>query len=204
MIDFYSYTTNNGYRVGIMLEECELPYKTHLIDLSHGKQKTPDFLAINPNGKIPAIVDHDGARPITVFESAAILLYLSEKTGKFMPKTAAQRAEMWQWQMVQATGLSPMIGQLYYFQHYSPEKPEFALKRYSDESMRLLTLADQHLKGRTYFVGDELTLADIGWIPVVAGVAGYGLKLDGLDHLQKWCDHMRARPAVQKGMKLST
>ena len=109
---------------------------------------------------------------------------------------------MWEWQMIQATGLSPMIGQLYYFQNSAPEKPEFALKRYADEAMRLLAVADQRLKGRSYFVGDEISLADIGWIPVVAAVANYRLKLDGLDHLKKWCDMMTARPSVQKGMKL--
>ncbi|MDI9408865.1 MAG: glutathione S-transferase family protein [Candidatus Pacebacteria bacterium] len=202
MIDLYSYTTPNGYRVGIMLEECGLPYRTHIIDLRSGMQKTPEFLAINPNGKIPAIVDHDGAKPISVFESAAILFYLSEKTGRFMPKTAAARAEMWEWQMIQASGLSPMIGQLFYFMNYATEKPESVLKRYRDETMRLLALADQHLKGRSFFVGDEISLADIGWIPVVATVANSNLTIDGLDHLKAWCDRMTARPAVQKGMKL--
>ncbi len=199
MIDLYTAATPNGHKVSIALEELGLPYTLKVLDLSKGEQKTPSFLAINPNGRIPAIVDHE-AGGFAVFESGAILIYLAEKTGRLMPTDVQGRSRVLQWLMFQMGGVGPMMGQANVFFRYFPEKIQPAIDRYQGESKRLLTVLDGHLKDHEYLAGDY-SIADIANWAWVRTHRWSGVEVEGLPHLQRWLAAIRARPAVQRGIE---
>jgi glutathione S-transferase/GST-like protein len=199
MIDLYTAATPNGHKVSIALEELGLPYTLKVLDLAKGEQKTPAFLAINPNGRIPAIVDHE-AGGFAVFESGAILVYLAEKTGRLMPTDVQGRSRVLQWLMFQMGGVGPMMGQANVFFRYFPEKIQPAIDRYQGESKRLLTVLDGHLKDHEYLAGDY-SIADIAHWAWVRTHRWSGVDVSDLPHLQRWMDAIRQRPAVQRGIE---
>jgi GST-like protein len=197
MIDLYTFTTPNGRKASIMLEEVELPYNVHKIDITKNDQFTPEFVAINPNSKIPAIVDHDTG--ITVFESGAILIYLAEKTGKLLPTADKERFQVLSWLMLQMGSVGPMFGQLNHFKKFAPEKIPYAIERYEKETLRLYGVLDKQLTEREYLCGDY-SIADIATYPWVAIYEFQGLTLDSHPNLKRWVETMQQRPAVQRGM----
>ncbi|WP_374350054.1 glutathione S-transferase family protein [Limnohabitans sp.] len=199
MIDLYTAATPNGHKVSIALEELGLPYTLRVLDLAKGEQKTPAFLAINPNGRIPAIIDHE-AGGFAVFESGAILIYLAEKTGRLMPSDVQGRSRVIQWLMFQMGGVGPMMGQANVFFRYFPEKIKPAIDRYQGESKRLLTVLDGHLKDYEYLAGDY-SIADIANWAWVRTHRWSGVDVSDLPHLQRWLDAIRQRPAVQRGIE---
>ncbi|EOX4214658.1 glutathione S-transferase family protein [Vibrio cholerae] len=199
MIDFYTAATPNGYKIAIALEEMGLEYTTHALNLSNNDQKQPAFTAINPNGRIPAIVDRDN-EDFAVFESGAILLYLAEKTGKFLPQESKARSKVIQWLMFQMSGVGPMMGQANVFYRYFPEKIQPAIDRYQKEGRRLFEVMDGQLAQTPYLAGDEYTIADIATFPWVRIHEWSGISIDGLTHLQRWMNEIAARPAVVKGL----
>ena len=199
MIDLYTAATPNGHKVSIALEELGLPYTLRVLDLAKGEQKTPAFLAINPNGRIPAIIDHQ-AGGFAVFESGAILIYLAEKTGRLMPSDVQGRSRVIQWLMFQMGGVGPMMGQANVFFRYFPEKIQPAIDRYQGESKRLLTVLDGHLKDHEYLAGDY-SIADIANWAWVRTHRWSGVDVSDLPHLQRWLDAIRQRPAVQRGIE---
>ena len=198
MIELFTAATPNGHKVSIALEELALPYEVRAIQLDTNEQKQPWFTAINPNGRIPAIVDHDDA-DFAVFESGAILIYLAEKTGKLLPRESKQRSRALQWLMFQMGGIGPMMGQANVFVRYAPEKVPYAIGRYQRECRRLFEVLDGHL-AKHAFLADEYSIADIATYPWVRGHGWAELSIDGLDHLQRWLTEIGARPAVQKGL----
>jgi len=198
MIDLYSAATPNGHKISIALEELALPYELHTLDLHQGTQKEPWFLAINPNGRIPAIVDR-AQENFAVFESGAILVYLAEKTGQLMPSDVKGRSQVMQWLMFQMGGVGPMMGQANVFYRYFPEKIQAAIDRYQGESKRLLRVLDGRLKDHEYLAGDY-SIADIANWAWVRTHKWSGVYIDDLPHLQRWIDAIRARPAVKKGI----
>ena len=195
MIRVYSALTPNGWKVHIMLEECELPWELQLIDFEKQEQKEDWFVDISPNGRIPAIVD-DGFK---VFESGAILQYLAEKTGKFLPSDHAKRWEVLQWLYWQMGGLGPMLGQSVSFNRYIPEDVPYAIARYHNESRRLLEVLDRKLEGNEYICGD-VSIADFACYPWVRAHKWAKVRLDGLDNVMGWMERMRARPGVERGV----
>ena len=197
MIDLYTAPTPNGRKISIALEELELPYKVIRVDLGAGEQKTPEFLKINPNGRIPAIIDHD-AGGFAVFESGAILIYLAEKTGKLLPSDPFKRSEVLQWLMFQMGGAGPMQGQAHVFYRYFPEKIPAVISRYQNETRRLYTVLDRRLDGRDYICG-EFTIADIATWPWVRKYEWAGVSIDGLPNLARWIERVGARPACARG-----
>ena len=199
MIDLYTFTTPNGRKASIMLEEVELPYNVHKIDITKNDQFTPEYVAINPNSKIPAIVDRD--TDITVFESGAILIYLAEKTGKFLPPDQKKRYLVIEWLMLQMGSVGPMFGQLNHFKKFAPEKIEYAIARYEKETLRLYSVLDSQLKDNEYICGDY-SIADIATYPWVAVYEFQGLTLDNHPNLKRWVETVQQRPAVQRGMKV--
>ena len=199
MIDFYTAATPNGYKVSIALEEMGLDYELHVLQLMEQEQKRPEFLRINPNGRIPAIVDRD-ADNFPVFESGAILLYLAEKTGLFYPSDMAQRSTMLQWLMFQMGGVGPMQGQSNVFTRYFPEKIQPAIDRYQNETRRLYEVLDGRLQQSEYLAG-EYGLADMATWPWVRIHEWAGVSVDGLEHLQRWVAAIEERPAVQRGLQ---
>ena len=199
MIDLYTAATPNGHKVSIALEELGLPYTLKVLDLAAGEQKTPAFLAINPNGRIPAIVDR-AAGNFAVFESGAILVYLAEKTGRLMPSDAQGRSRVMQWLMFQMGGVGPMMGQANVFYRYFPEKIQPAIDRYQGESKRLLRVLDGQLKDHEYLAGDY-SIADIAHWAWVRTHRWSGVDVSDLPHLQRWLSAIRARPAVQRGIE---
>jgi len=199
VIDLYTAATPNGHKVSIALEELGLPYTLKVLDLAAGEQKTPAFLAINPNGRIPAIVDH-GADGFAVFESGAILIYLAEKTGRLMPTDAQGRSRVMQWLMFQMGGVGPMMGQANVFFRYFPQKIQPAIDRYQGESKRLLSVLDGHLKDHEYLAGDY-SVADIANWAWVRTHRWSGVDVSDLPHLQRWMEAIRQRPAVQRGIE---
>ncbi len=199
MIDLYTAATPNGHKVSIALEELGLPYTLRVLDLAKGEQKTPAFLAINPNGRIPAIIDHE-AGGFAVFESGAILIYLAEKTGRLIPSDVQGRSRVIQWLMFQMGGVGPMMGQANVFFRYFPEKIQPAIDRYQGESKRLLTVLDGHLKDHEYLAGDY-SIADIANWAWVRTHRWSGVDVSDLPHLQRWLDAIRQRPAVQRGIE---
>jgi len=202
MIDLYSWTTPNGHKIHIMLAETGLAYRAHRIDLGKGDQFQPQFLAINPNGKIPAIVDDDGpdGKPITVFESGAILIYLAEKSGKFLPALPRRRYDVLQWLMFQMASIGPMYGQAWHFRSAAPERIPYAVDRYTNEVTRLLKVMDQRLK-ESAFLGDaEYSIADIAAWPWVKGSEKYGQDMRDFPHVSRWISEIAARPGVQRGL----
>jgi GSH-dependent disulfide-bond oxidoreductase len=197
MIDLYTAATPNGWKASITLEELELPYTVHAIDLSSGEQKKPWFTAINPNGRIPAIVDR-GNDDFAVFESGAIMIYLAEKAGRLLPTDEKGRSRVIQWLMFQMGGVGPMMGQANVFARYFPEKIPAAINRYLRESRRLFEVLDGHLADHEYLAGDY-SIADIAnwsWVHIHEWP---GVDISGLDHLKRWMDAIAARPAVQRG-----
>ena len=199
MIDLYTAATPNGHKVSIALEELGLPYELKVLDLSGNEQKTPAFLAINPNGRIPAIVDRE-ADDFAVFESGAILIYLAEKTGLLMPTDAKGRSLVLQWLMFQMGGIGPMMGQANVFFRYFPEKIPAAIDRYQGECKRLFRVLDGHLADHEYLAGDY-SIADIANWAWVRTHRWSGVELDDLPHLKRWRDAIRTRPAVQRGIE---
>ena len=200
MIDLYTAATPNGHKVSIALEELGLPYSLRVLDLSANEQKEPWFLAINPNGRIPAIVDHD-EDDFAVFESGAILIYLAEKTGRLMPQDAKGRSRVLQWLMFQMGGIGPMMGQANVFYRYFPEKIQPAIDRYQGEVRRLFRVLDGHLAKSEYLAGDY-SIADIANWAWVRTHNWSGVAIDDLPNLARWRDQIRARPAVQRGIEM--
>ncbi|WP_345792617.1 glutathione S-transferase N-terminal domain-containing protein [Thauera sp. JM12B12] len=200
MIDLYTAATPNGHKVSIALEELGLPYSLRVLDLSANEQKEPWFLAINPNGRIPAIVDHD-EDDFAVFESGAILIYLAEKTGRLMPRDAKGRSRVLQWLMFQMGGIGPMMGQANVFYRYFPEKIQPAIDRYQGEVRRLFRVLDGHLARNEYLAGDY-SIGDIANWAWVRTHNWSGVAIDDLPNLARWRDQIRARPAVQRGIEM--
>ena len=200
MIDLYTAATPNGWKASITLEELDLPYELHAIDLSSGEQKKPWFTAINPNGRIPAIVDRDNG-DFAVFESGAIMLYLAEKTGRLLPKDEKERSRVVQWLMFQMGGVGPMMGQANVFTRYFPEHLPAAIERYRREGRRLFEVLDSHLADREWLAGDY-SIADIANWSWVHTYEWPGIDIGGLDDLKRWMDQIAARPAVQKGVQM--
>lgn len=197
MIDLYTFTTPNGRKASIMLEEVGLPYTVHVIDIRTGDQFKPEFVAINPNSKIPAIVDRD--TEMTVFESGAILMYLAEKTGKLLPSDQKQRYQVIEWLFFQMASVGPMFGQLNHFRRFAPEQIPYAIERYEKETLRLYGVLDRQLQDHEFICGDY-SIADIATYPWVAIYSFQGLALDQHPHLKRWVETLEQRPAVQKGM----
>jgi len=204
MIEVYSWATPNGHKVHIMLEECGLPYRVHPVDIGAGQQFEPDFLAISPNNKIPAIVDSDGpdGQPMSLFESGAILLYLAGKTGRFLPASIRGRSEVMQWLMFQMGGVGPMLGQAHHFRIYAPEKIAYAVDRYSNEAKRLYGVMDKQLAKQKYIAGSEYSIADIAIFPWLRSWKNQGIDWNDYPHLKGWFDEIGARPAVQRGVEV--
>ena len=200
MIQLYTWATPNGKKVSVMLEEVELPYEVHPINIAKGDQLKPEYLAINPNNKIPAIIDTDGpgGKPLKLFESGAILMYLAEKTGKFLPQEMTKRYEVIQWLMFQMGGVGPMFGQANYFYRLE-EKVPFAIERYYKEAIRLYKVLEQTLGQRDYLAG-EYSIADIATYPWVGRHEGHNVKLEEFPNVKRWFDAISQRPAVKRGM----
>ncbi len=203
MIDLYTWGTPNGRKVSVMLEECALPYRVHPVDIGKGQQSLPEFVAINPNSKIPAIVDSDGpgGKPFTLFESGAILLYLAKQTGKFFPRDERRQFEALQWLMFQMGGVGPMFGQAHHFLRAAPEPVPYATERYTKESRRLYGVLDGHLRDHEY-LADEYTVADMATFPWVARHEWHKVDLADFPSVKRWFDAIAARPAVVRGMKV--
>jgi len=199
VITLYYWPTPNGRKISIMLEECGLPYEVERIDIGLGDQFRPDFLKISPNNRMPAIVDHDTG--ISIFEGGAILLYLAEKTGRFLPRDDPGRYEVLQWLFWQAGGLGPMAGQLSHFVTYVKEDVPYAHKRYADEYDRLLAVMDVRLRNREFLAGDY-SIADMASFPWVMPYRRFGNDLDRFPNLRRWFDTLKTRPAVQRGAGL--
>ncbi|RDU96406.1 glutathione binding-like protein [Trinickia dinghuensis] len=204
MIDVYSWATPNGHKVHIMLEETGLEYRVHPIDIGAGDQFKPAFLSISPNNKIPAIVDADGpgGRPLSLFESGAILVYLAEKTGEFLPADPARRYETLQWLMFQMGGLGPMLGQTHHFRVYAPQQIDYAVNRYTNEAKRLYGVMDKQLGESAYLAGDDYTIADIAAFPWTRSWKNQGLDLADFPNVERWHEAIAARPAVQRGVEV--
>ena len=202
MIDLYTAATPNGQKIHIMLEETGLSYRSIWVDIGRGDQFQPDFLAISPNNKIPAIVDHDGPgdRPVPVFESGAILVYLAEKTGRFLPTEPRARVEVMQWLFWQMGGFGPMLGQSHHFNAYAPERIEYAMKRYTNEASRLYGVLDRRLDGREYVAGDY-SIADMAIFPWCRLYERQGQDIDAFPNVVRWFERMAARPAVARDME---
>ncbi|MGN6321488.1 MAG: glutathione binding-like protein [Dyella sp.] len=198
MIDLYFAATPNGLKAKLFLEEAQLPYRAIPVSLSKGEQFKPEFLAISPNNKIPAIVDHapaDGGEPVTLFESGAILLYLAEKIGRLIPQDTHGRAEVLQWLFWQMAGLGPMAGQIGHFNVYAPEKVPYAIDRYARETSRLYGVLDRRLADRPFIAG-EFSIADIACYPWIVPHEAHGQDLDAFPHLKRWFESMATRPAT--------
>ncbi len=204
MIEVYSWPTPNGHKVHIMLEECGLPYQVHPVDIGTGAQFAPEFLAISPNNKIPAITDPDGpdGEPISLFESGAILLYLAGKTGRFLPAGAAAKYEVLQWLMFQMGGVGPMLGQAHYFRIYAPEKIPYAVDRYTNEAKRLYGVMNKRLAKSKYLGGAEYSVADMAVYPWLRSWQNQGIDWNDHPRLRGWFDEIGARPAVQRGCEV--
>ena len=202
MIEVYSWATPNGHKVHIMLEECGLAYRTIPVDIGAGDQFKPEFLAISPNNKIPAIVDPEGpdGEPISLFESGAILLYLASKTGKLLPESTSGKFQMLQWLMFQVGHVGPMLGQTHHFRVYAPEKIPYAVDRYTNEARRLYAVMNGRLAQSRYFGGNEYTIADIAIYPWLRSWKNQGIDWNDYPHLKGWFDEIGARPAVQRGV----
>jgi len=202
MIELYTWKTSNGRKASVMLEECGLDYNVHPINIGQGDQFTDDYIAINPNSKIPAIVDPDGPRgePYTVIESGAILMYLAEKTGKFMPQEMAARYDVIQWLMFQMGGIGPIFGQVHHFKRAAKEQVPYAIDRYMTECLRLYGVLDRRLDGRPYLAGAELSIADFATLPWVFRHDWQEVDLGRFANVKRWYDELMARPAVQRGM----
>ncbi|MES2236521.1 MAG: glutathione binding-like protein [Pseudomonadota bacterium] len=210
MINVYSWPTPNGHKVHIMLEECGLrlgrDWQAHAINIGTGDQFTPEFLRISPNNKIPALVDPDGpdGKPIALFESGAILLYLAAKTGKFLPKGDRQKFEVLQWLMFQMGGVGPMLGQAHHFRLYAPEKIDYAVNRYTNEAKRLYGVMNRQLSQQRYIAGNAYSIADIAIFPWLRSWQNQGIDWVDYPALKVWFDKIEQRPAVKRGVAVLT
>ncbi|MBJ6120934.1 glutathione binding-like protein [Sphingomonas mollis] len=209
MIDLHYWPTPNGHKITLFLEETGLPYRILPVNIGKGEQFVPDFLAIAPNNRMPAIVDHepsDGGAPVSVFESGAILLYLAEKTGRFLPTDMRGRVVTTQWLMWQMGGLGPMLGQNHHFNRYAPEKIPYAIDRYVNETSRLYGVLNRQLEGRDFIAGDY-SIADMACYPWIVPHEAQGQKLEDFPHLHRWFDRIASRPATvtayAKGKEIS-
>jgi GSH-dependent disulfide-bond oxidoreductase len=204
MIDLYTWPTPNGHKVHIMLEELEMPYNIIPINIGEGDQFKPDFLKISPNNKMPAMVDSDGpdGAPISIFESAAILLYLAEKSGRFMPQDMRSRYTAMQWLMFQMGGVGPMLGQAHHFRAYAPEKIQYAIDRYTNEAGRIYGVIDRRLGESAWLAGDDYTIVDMATFPWLRSYERQGQDLSDFPNLKKWYETIEARPAVQRGVEV--
>ncbi len=203
MIDLYSWTTPNGQKVPIMLEECGLEYEIHPVNILKQEQFKPEFLAISPNNKIPALVDQQGpaGEPIALFESGAILIYLAEKTGRFLPTSTAEHYSAIQWLMFQVGGLGPMLGQTLHFRSYAPEKIDYAIERYTKETQRLYTVMNTRLKTHAYLAGEEYSIADIACFPWISAWEKQGIAIEEFAQVKRWHEAIANRPAVIRGLE---
>lgn len=203
MIDLYTWPTPNGQKIHIMLEEIELPYSVHPVDITEGAQFEPEFLAISPNNKVPVIVDDEGptVEPYAVFETGAILLYLADKTGKLIPPDTAGRYEVIQWLMFQSSGIGPMFGQAQHFHRYAPENLPYGVERYTKESYRLLNVMERRLDHMGYLAGDY-SIADIACFPWVRVHEKVGLTLQYYPRVAEWYGEILERPAVERGLTI--
>lgn len=205
MIELYTAPTPNGWKISIMLEECGLPYEAKWVNIGHGEQFSDAFQAISPNGKIPAIVDHapdGGGAPITVFETGAILIYLAEKTGRFLPSEPRQRKAVLEWLFWQAAGLGPMLGQHGHFKLYAPERIEYATNRYRNETLRLYQVLDKQLALQAFVAGPQYSIADMACFPWIQTYKAQEIAIEAFPHLRRWYDRLKERPALWKGMAL--
>ena len=202
MIDLYTWTTPNGRKVSIMLEECGLPYNVHKIDIGKGDQFTPEFIAVNPNSKIPAIIDSNGpdGKPITLFESGAILVYLAQHYQKFLPPDWHELYHVFEWLMFQMGGVGPMFGQTHHFLRAAPEPVPYAIDRYKKETDRLYGVMDKELAKRDYLAGNFYSIADIATYPWVARYEWHKTDLNQFPNVKRWFEEIGKRPAVQRGM----
>jgi GST-like protein len=203
MIDVYTWPTPNGHKVHILLEECELPYAVHPIDIGAGDQFAPDFLAISPNNKIPAIVDSDGpdGEPIPLFESGAILVYLAAKTGRFLPSDIRAKYEVLQWLMFQMGGVGPMLGQAHHFRNYAPQKIAYGIDRYTNEAKRLYGVLERRLAAAgDWLAAGEYSIADIATWPWIRSHDNQGVSLDDYPNVSRWFERIDERPAVQRAI----
>ena len=204
MIDVYTWPTPNGHKVHIMLEETGLEYRIHGVNIREGEQFKPEFLKISPNNRIPAIVDRDGpnGKPISIFETGAILLYLASKTGKLLPVDMHARWCCTQWLMWQMGGLGPMMGQANHFRRYAKDKIQYAIDRYTNEANRLTNVLDKRLAEARYTAGKEYSISDIAIFPWLRGADQRGVNLEEYPNVKRWFDEINARPAVQRGCKV--
>ena len=204
MIDLYTWSTSNGRKASIMLEELGADYTVHPIHIGKGDQFAPEYLAINPNGKIPAIVDSDGpgGAPIAVFESGAILIYLSEKHGRLLPIEPVARMEVIQWLMFQMGGIGPIFGQVHHFLRAAKEKVPYGIERYGTEARRLYGVLDRRLDGRDHLAGDGYSIADIATYPWVVRHEWQQVDLAEFPNVKRWYDAVGSRPAVQRGLQI--
>jgi len=205
MIDLYYWTTPNGHKVTMFLEEANLPYKIIPIDIGKGAQFDPEFLKIAPNNRIPAMVDHEpvgGGAPVSLFESGAMLLYLAEKTGRFIPTDLRGRAEVLQWLFWQMGGLGPMAGQNHHFGLYAPEKIPYAIERYTKETNRLYGVLNKRLADRPFVAGEEYSIADMASYPWIVPHERQGQKLEDFPNLRRWFEAIKARPATMRAYEL--
>ena len=206
MLDVHYWPTPNGWKITIALEEMALPYRILPVNIGRGEQFQPDFLRISPNNRMPAIVDHEppgGGAPISVFESGAILIYLGEKTGKFLPQDVRARVEVLQWLMWQMGGLGPMLGQAHHFRNYAPEKIQYGIDRYTNEANRLYGVMDRRLADREFLAG-PYSIADMACWPWIVPHKNQGQDLDEFPNLRRWFETLRARPAVQRGFEIGS
>ena len=203
MIELYSWATPNGHKVHIMLEETGLPYRVHGVNIRTGDQFKAEFLAISPNNRIPAIVDPEGpdGKPLSLFESGAILLNLASKTGKFLPQDLTLRWKCMQWLMWQMGGVGPMFGQANHFRRYAKDKIEYAIERYTNEANRLTHVLDKQLAQTRYVSCDEYTIADMAIFPWIRNADQRGINMDEYPHAKRWFDAINARPAVQRALQ---
>ena len=206
MIDLHYWPTPNGWKISIMLEECGLPYRMVPVNIARGEQFTPEFLAISPNNRMPAMVDPDGpegnGKPFALAESGAMLFYLASKTGRFLPKDLRKRWQVMQWTMFQMGHIGPMLGQAHHFLGYAPEKIEYAMNRYKNEANRLYGVVDKRLRESKYLACDEYTIADMATVPWLRAPERQGVNIDEYPALKKWRDAILERPAVQRAVQV--
>lgn len=204
MIELYTWPTPNGHKIHIMLEETGLPYRVHPIDIGKGDQFQPDYLKISPNNKMPAMVDPDGpsGKPISVFESGAMLIYLASKTGKFLPDDLRDKWSTLQWLMFQMGGVGPMLGQAHHFIIYAPEKIPYAIERYGKEANRLYGVMDRRLAESRFIACDQYTIADMAIFPWLRSYKNQNVEIEAYPNVKRWFDGIAARPAVQRALEV--
>ena len=204
MIELYTFGTPNGRKASVMLEECGLPYTVFPVHIGRNEQFEPEFLKISPNNKIPALIDTDGpdGEPISIFESGAILIYLAQKTGKFLPTEPRPFHDTMQWLMFQMGGVGPMMGQAHHFRRFAPEQIPYAVDRYTNETARLYGVIDRRLADHDWLAADQYTIADIATFPWIARYEWQGQNLDDTPNLKRWYDRIWDRPAVRKGFEV--